>query len=143
MVEAIKQGFPQREIADAAFAYQREVDSKQRIVVGVNAYRLEDETETEIHRPDPAAERKQAARLAATRAGRDSAAVEAALAELRRAAAGVENLIEPLIAAARVRATEGEMVAALQEVFGTLYRAASVLSLVFVASPGGISGSCR
>ncbi len=119
MVEAIKQGFPQREIADAAFAYQREVDSKQRIVVGVNAYRLEDETETEIHRPDPAAERKQAARLAATRADRDSAAVEAALAELRRAAAGVENLIEPLIAAARVRATEGEMVAALQEVFGT------------------------
>jgi methylmalonyl-CoA mutase N-terminal domain/subunit len=119
MVEAIKQGFPQREIADAAFAYQREVDSRQRVVVGVNAYRLEDETETDIHRPDPAAERKQAARLAATRADRDSAAVEAALAELRRTAAGVENLIEPLIAAARVRATEGEMVTALQAVFGT------------------------
>jgi methylmalonyl-CoA mutase N-terminal domain/subunit len=119
MVEAIKQGFPQREIADAAFAYQREVDSKQRIVVGVNAYRLEDETETEIHRPDPAAERKQGARLAATRAGRDSTAVEETLTELRRAAAGDQNLIEPLIAATRVRASEGEMVAALQDVFGT------------------------
>ena len=63
MVEAIKTGFPQREIADAAFRYQREVDSKQRIVVGVNDYRLEGEEEMEIHRPDPEAEGRQRTRL--------------------------------------------------------------------------------
>ena len=53
MVEAIKRGFPQREIADASFRYQQEVDSGKRIVVGVNEYRLADEEELEIHRPDP------------------------------------------------------------------------------------------
>jgi methylmalonyl-CoA mutase, N-terminal domain len=120
MVEAIKSGFPQREIADAAFTYQREVDSKQRIVVGVNDYRVEDDELTEIHRPDPAAERKQAGRLEATRAARDGATVTSTLAELRRAAANEgENLMPHFLAAARVRASEGEMVAALQDVFGT------------------------
>ena len=87
MVEAIKRGFPQREIADASFRYQQEVDSGKRIVVGVNEYRLADEEEPEIHRPDPAVERKQAGRLSATRARRDSGAVEPALAALKRAAA--------------------------------------------------------
>src|SRR3954467_10412980 len=67
MVEAIKRGFPQREIADASFRYQQEVDSRRRIVVGVNDYRLEDEKGLELHRPDPAAERKQGDRLERTR----------------------------------------------------------------------------
>jgi methylmalonyl-CoA mutase N-terminal domain/subunit len=120
MVEAVKTGFPQREIADAAFRFQREVDSAQRTVVGVNRYRLDDEQMPELHRPDPAAERRQAGRLAATRAARDGAAVEAALAELGRAAADEgDNLMPHFIAAARARASEGEMIAALQEVFGT------------------------
>ena len=88
MVEAIRQNFPQREIADAAFSYQRELDQRKRIVVGVNDFTSEDEAETPILRIDPALERKQVDRLAATRAGRDGAAVEAALAELKRAAAG-------------------------------------------------------
>src|SRR5947207_4938912 len=87
MVEAIKRGFPQREIADASFRYQQEVDSRRRVVVGVNEYRLEDEDGIELHRPDPAAERKQADRLERTRAARDSAAVESSLAALRSAAA--------------------------------------------------------
>jgi methylmalonyl-CoA mutase N-terminal domain/subunit len=74
----------------------------------------------ELHRPDPAAERRQTERLAATRAARDDAAVDAALAELRRAAADEgENLMPHFIAAARARASEGEMIAALQRVFGT------------------------
>jgi methylmalonyl-CoA mutase N-terminal domain/subunit len=119
MVEAIKAGFPQREIADAAFRYQRAVDSRRRIVVGVNEYRLEGEVEIPILRIDPELERKQAGRLAATKARRDSAAVEATLAELKRAAAGEQNLMQHLVAAARARASEGEIVAALQEVFGT------------------------
>jgi methylmalonyl-CoA mutase N-terminal domain/subunit len=119
MVEAIRRNFPQREIADAAFTYQREVDERKRIVVGVNDFVAEDEPETPILRIDPSLERKQAERLAATRARRDGAAVERTLAELKRAAATDANLMPPIIEAARARATEGEMIAALQEVFGT------------------------
>jgi methylmalonyl-CoA mutase, N-terminal domain len=119
MVEAIRQNFPQREIADAAFEHQRELDQRKRIVVGVNDFTSEDDAETPILRIDPALEQKQVDRLASTRAGRDGAAVEAALAELKRVAAGEENLMPAIIAASRVRATEGEMIAALQEIFGT------------------------
>ena len=119
MVEAIKTGFPQREIADAAFIYQREVDSGQRIVVGVNDYRVADDELTEIHRPDPAAERRQRERLERTHADRDATAVEAALRSLRQAAATDANLMPPIVDAARARVSEGEMVAALQQVFGT------------------------
>jgi methylmalonyl-CoA mutase, N-terminal domain len=119
MVEAIRRNFPQREIADAAFTYQREVDERKRIVVGVNDFTQEGEEPTPILRIDPALERKQVDRLAATRAKRDGAAVDTALAELKRAAATEENLMPPIIAAARARASEGEMIAAMQEVFGT------------------------
>jgi methylmalonyl-CoA mutase N-terminal domain/subunit len=120
MVEAIKRGFPQREIADASFRYQQEVDSGRRVVVGVNEYRLEGEEPVELHRADPAVERKQGDRLQRTRADRDSAAVEGALAELKRAAAADgENLMPHFIEAARARASEGEMIASLQEVFGS------------------------
>ncbi len=119
MVEAIKRGFPQREIADASFRYQQEVDSGKRIVVGVNEYRLADEEGLELHRADPAIERKQAERLGGTRARRDSAAIEGALAALKDAAASDRNLMPCFLDAARARASEGEMVAALQEVFGS------------------------
>jgi methylmalonyl-CoA mutase N-terminal domain/subunit len=119
MVEAIRRNFPQREIADAAFTYQREVDERKRIVVGVNDFTQEGEEPTPILRIDPALERKQVDRLAATRARRDGAAVEAALAELKRAASTEENLMTSIIAAARARATEGEMILAMQEIFGT------------------------
>jgi methylmalonyl-CoA mutase N-terminal domain/subunit len=119
MVEAIRRNFPQREIADASFAYQRAVDERRRIVVGVNDFASEGDEPTPILRIDPALEGKQVDRLAATRARRDGAAVEGALAELKRAAAGEGNLMPPILAAARARATEGEMIAALQEIFGT------------------------
>jgi methylmalonyl-CoA mutase, N-terminal domain len=119
MVEAIRRNFPQREIADAAFTFQRELDRRERIVVGVNDFTQRDEAETPILRIDPALERKQTDRLQATRARRDPAAVEASLVELRRAAATEANLMPPIIEAARARATEGEMIAAMQEVFGT------------------------
>jgi methylmalonyl-CoA mutase, N-terminal domain len=119
MVEAIRRNFPQREIADAAFGFQRDLDARRRIVVGVNDFNQEDEEETPILRIDPALERKQVERLQATRARRDAALVEASLAELKRVAATEENLMPAIIEAARARVTEGEMVAALQEVFGT------------------------
>ncbi len=120
MVEAIRESFPQREIADASFRYQSEVGERRRIVVGVNDFVAEDEEEIAILRLDPAMERKQIDRLQATRARRDAGEVERSLAELRRAAASEgENLMPHIIEAARARVTEGEMVAAMQEVFGT------------------------
>jgi methylmalonyl-CoA mutase, N-terminal domain len=118
MVEAIKQNFPQREIADASFRYQQEVDQRKRIVVGVNEY-VSDESETPILRIDRALERKQRGRVEATKARRDSAEVERTLAELKAAAATDANLMPPIIACAKARVSEGEMVAALQQVFGS------------------------
>ncbi len=119
MVEAIKQNFPQREIADASFRYQQEVDQKRRIVVGVNDYVIENDDEIPILRIDPELERKQRGRVEATKARRDSAEVERSLADLKAAAATDANLMPPIIACARARVSEGEMVAALQQVFGS------------------------
>jgi methylmalonyl-CoA mutase N-terminal domain/subunit len=119
MVEAIRRNFPQREIADASFRYQQELNERRRIVVGVNDFTAEEEDETPILKIDPALERKQVERLAATKAARDGVAVGTALAELKRTAASEANLMPPIIEAARAGATEGEMVAAMQEVFGT------------------------
>jgi methylmalonyl-CoA mutase, N-terminal domain len=118
VVPAIEENFFQREIAEASFRYQSEVEAKQRIVVGVNRYQLDEEQPLEILRIDPALERKQVERVQALRARRDPAAVEAALAELRRAAAGDANLMEPILRGARAYATMGEMCDALREVWG-------------------------
>ncbi|MFL5832864.1 MAG: methylmalonyl-CoA mutase [Solirubrobacterales bacterium] len=119
MVEAIRRNFPQREIADASFRYQQELNERRRIVVGVNDFTQDDEEPTPILKIDPSLEGKQRDRLAATRAARDGAAIESALAELKRVAAGEGNLMPPILEAARIQATEGEMISALQEVFGT------------------------
>jgi methylmalonyl-CoA mutase, N-terminal domain len=120
MVEAVKRGFPQREIAEAAYQLQREIDARERVVVGVNAYTEGDGEPLELLRIDPALERKQIGRVQAVRARRDGAAVERALGELKAAAANEDhNLMPNLLDCARVHATEGEIVEALQEVFGT------------------------
>jgi methylmalonyl-CoA mutase N-terminal domain/subunit len=120
MVEAVKRGFPQREIADSAFTFQEEIERDIRLQVGVNAYTEGDEQDMEILRIDPAMESKQIGRLQATRSRRDGAAVERTLTALKeQAARGDVNLMPGLLDAARVRATEGEIVEALQTVFGT------------------------
>jgi methylmalonyl-CoA mutase N-terminal domain/subunit len=120
VIPAIKENFFQREIAEASFRYQAEVESKQRIVVGVNRYELEDEAEIELLRVDPALEQKQIDRVQAVRAGRDSAAVEASLARLKEAAGREdENLMPLLIEASRAYVTMGEMCDALREAWGT------------------------
>src|SRR5690348_13670893 len=118
MVEAVKRNYPQREIADAAFELQEKIDAGDRVVVGVNRYTEGDDGETPILRIDPALERKQIGRVQAVRARRDGAAVERTLAELRAAAATQANLMPLLVECARVHATEGEMVDALQHVWG-------------------------
>jgi methylmalonyl-CoA mutase, N-terminal domain len=119
VIAAIEQNFFQSEIAEAAFRYQREVESEQRVVVGVNRYQLQDQPEIALLSVDPALEGEQIARVRAVRARRDSDAAEAALAELRRAAAGEANLMYPIIDAARADVTMGEMCDALRDVWGT------------------------
>jgi methylmalonyl-CoA mutase N-terminal domain/subunit len=119
MVTAIEQNYPQREIAEASFRYQEEVESGQRIIVGVNGYEVGDEQPLEILKIAPELERKQVGRVQAVRAGRDGAAVETTLTTLREAAAGGTNLMEPLLECARVHCSEGEIVESLQRVFGT------------------------
>jgi methylmalonyl-CoA mutase N-terminal domain/subunit len=119
VIPAIEENFFQREIADASFRYQHEVEQKQRIIVGVNRYELEDEPEIEILKIDPALEGEQIARVQALRAKRDSAAAESTLARLKQAAAGDENLMSPLVEASKAYVTMGEMCDALRDVWGT------------------------
>jgi methylmalonyl-CoA mutase N-terminal domain/subunit len=118
MVEAVKAGFPQREIADAAFDLQQEIDSGRRTVVGVNRFTEGGSQETEILRIDPALERKQIQRVQTARADRDEGVVDAALAAIGDAAATHINLMPLLLDAARARVSEGEIVQALQAVWG-------------------------
>jgi methylmalonyl-CoA mutase N-terminal domain/subunit len=118
VIPAIKENFFQREIADASFRYQSEVEAKQRIIVGVNRYQQEGDEELEILRIDPALEDKQIARVQALRARRDSAAAEAALARLKQGAEGDENLMPLIVEASRAYVTMGEMCDALREVWG-------------------------
>jgi methylmalonyl-CoA mutase N-terminal domain/subunit len=119
MVDAIKQNFPQREIADASFRLQEEIERGERVIVGVNRYDQHEEPDTDILKIPVELERKQIGRLQAVRAARDTAQVELTLAALREAAASERNLMEPLLEAARAHATEGEIVQSLQQVFGT------------------------
>jgi methylmalonyl-CoA mutase N-terminal domain/subunit len=120
MVRAIEENFPQREIADAAFEYQAKLQSKEKIMVGVNEFEVSDDERIPTLKIDPEMERKQIGRVRRTRAARDEAAVDSTLAALRVAAADSKtNLMAPIIDCSRARATVGEMVAAMQDVFGT------------------------
>src|SRR6187200_3382820 len=116
MVEAVKQNFCQREIADASFRYQQEVDQRKRIVVGVNDFTEGDDDKWPILHIDPALERKQVGRVQAVRARRDAGKVQEALGVLKQHASTDGNLMPHLLDCARVHASEGEIVEALQEV---------------------------
>jgi methylmalonyl-CoA mutase N-terminal domain/subunit len=118
MVEAVKQNYPQREIADASYELQTEIDAGRRVLVGVNAHTEGDAGGTALLHIAPELERKQVGRLQAVRAARSAQDVEAALAALRAAAATNANLMPLLLDAARVHASEGEIVLALQDVWG-------------------------
>jgi len=119
VVEAIKENFFQREIAEASFRFQREVESGDRVIVGVNRFEDTDERELEILKIDAALERKQIERVQALRARRDSAAVSSALARLKQGAAEADtNLMPAIIDASRAYVTMGEMCDALRETWG-------------------------
>jgi methylmalonyl-CoA mutase N-terminal domain/subunit len=117
-VRAIELGFPQCEIQQSAYQYQQEIEARARIVVGMNAYTIEDESVPPLLRIDPDLERQQVARLQALRAQRNNALVQAVLQRLEYAARGSENLMPLLIAAVECYATLGEIADTLRAVFG-------------------------
>src|SRR6059058_617963 len=117
-VAAIEQGFVQREIEEAAFRYSEQVESGERVIVGVNRYEEEEPEPIELHRIDPEAERRQLERTARIRSERDAAPAETALGRVREAARGNENLLPPLREALRARCTIGELCNVLREEFG-------------------------
>ncbi|MCX5429493.1 methylmalonyl-CoA mutase family protein [Streptomyces sp. NBC_00257] len=117
-VSAIERGFQKNEIERSAYRIALETDSAERVVVGVNRFQLDEEEPYEPLRVDPTIEAEQAARLAKLRADRDQGAVDAALARLRKAAEGTENVLYPMKDALRARATVGEVCDALREVWG-------------------------
>jgi methylmalonyl-CoA mutase N-terminal domain/subunit len=117
-VAAVEQGFVQGEIEQAAFRYQQEVEAGERVIVGVNRFAEEESEPIELHRLDPEAERRQLERTARVRAERNADAAEAALADVRRVAAGEGNLLVPLREALRARATIGEICNTLREEWG-------------------------
>jgi methylmalonyl-CoA mutase N-terminal domain/subunit len=118
VIPAIKAGFFQREIADSASRYQREIDEKKRIIVGVNEYTTDEPIRIPILEMDPHGYDRQVARLQRVRRERDNVAVGEALTALRHAAEGKENLMPYLLAAVRSYATLSEIMGVLRKVFG-------------------------
>jgi methylmalonyl-CoA mutase N-terminal domain/subunit len=118
MIAAIEKGFFRREIADAAFVYQREIDAGRKLIVGVNAFQEADEKPLETLTVGETVEKEQIERLRDLRPRRDGAAVRRCLDAVRRVAGTSQNLLPPLLEAARARCTVGEAMNALAEVFG-------------------------
>ena len=125
-VSAVESGYVQSEIQEASVTYQREVESGERVIVGVNQYVDEDEDATPIFRPNPAVVSAQLERLARVRNERDQGAVDASLARLREAARGEDSMMEPILEAVRTYATLGEMCDVLREEWGE-YRPPTVV----------------
>ncbi|MFF2212668.1 acyl-CoA mutase large subunit family protein [Streptomyces antibioticus] len=117
-VAAIEQGFQKSEIERSAYRIAQETDSGERVVVGVNRFRLDEEEPYEPLRVDPEIETRQAERLARLRADRDRGAVDSTLDALRKAAEGRDNVLYPMKEALRARATVGEVCGALRGVWG-------------------------
>ena len=118
MVHAIERGFPQKEIERRAYEHQRAVETKDRIVVGVNEYVLAEEEPVPVAKVDPELERAQCQRVAATRAKRNAAEHTRALKALDDAAAGTTNLLPPILGAVKAMATVGEIADVLRNRFG-------------------------
>jgi methylmalonyl-CoA mutase N-terminal domain/subunit len=118
MVAAIQKGYPQREIEEAAYRHQREVEKKQRVIVGVNEFTVEEERPAGLHKLDPELEARARERVRALRARRDGEAAARACAEVTRASRGSENLVPRILDAVKAQATLGEIADAMREVFG-------------------------
>ncbi len=121
IVRAIELGYPQQEIANAAYAYQKQLERKEKVIVGVNRYQMEEEEQIEYLKIDPEIERRQVARLQETRRSRNQGRVQAYLADLKKATQGSENLMPYILAAVKEYATLQEICDVFREVFG-VYR---------------------
>lgn len=117
-VSAIERGYIQKEIEDSAYRYQMEIESKERIIVGLNEFTTEEEPPKDLLKVDPAVGERQKAKLLELRATRDGSRVEASLGALRKAAEGDANLMPFILDAVRAYATLGEICGVLRAVFG-------------------------
>ena len=124
-VVATEKGYMQREIVESAYKYQREVETKERVIVGVNDFTVEEEVPIQILRVDPEVEKKQVERLGILKNNRDNQKVKAVLNELRNAAEKDENLVPQILNAVKTYATLGEICDALREIYGE-YKAPSI-----------------
>ncbi|PIR25147.1 MAG: methylmalonyl-CoA mutase [Deltaproteobacteria bacterium CG_4_10_14_0_2_um_filter_43_8] len=118
MLKAIDIGYPQKEIADASFTYQRQIEKKEKIIVGVNDFISEDEGEPDILRIDESVREKQVARIAAMKAKRNQAEVENTLQALKNASINNQNVMPALVDCALAYCTEEEMMSTMKSVFG-------------------------
>jgi len=117
-VKAIERGYVQQEIQDAAYAYQMDIESGERVVVGMNKFQIKEGSPTGLLRVDPAVGEQQSARLRELRARRDNVRVDAALKALGKAAEGTDNLMPPILEAVRAYATLGEICDVMRGIFG-------------------------
>jgi len=114
----VEEQYPQKEIGESAFRYQREVELGERIIVGVNGFKAEKDAPIEILKIDESVARQQIQRLQEVRQARDGAAVAAAVAKVEAAARGTDNLVPPVLEAVRAYATLGEISDVLRKVWG-------------------------
>jgi methylmalonyl-CoA mutase N-terminal domain/subunit len=124
MIRALESGFFRREIAEAAFVYQKEIDARRKLIVGVNAFQEAEDKPIETLTVDAGVEAEQIATLAKIKQTRSRHELDAALAQVRRVAGTAENVMPALLDAARARASVGEIMNALADVFGRHDRAA-------------------
>ena len=117
-IKAIEAGYIQQEIGESAYQYQKEIEAKKRIIVGVNQFQIEEEPLQNILRISPEAEKYQREKLSRIKGERDQGKVKETLAVLKKTAQGTENLVPPILEAVRVYATLGEITGPLREVFG-------------------------
>ena len=125
-IAGIDAGYQQRQILDAAYRVQREIESEDRIVVGVNRFTDDETVSPELHKIDPALEREQVSRLRAMRASRDEVAWAAALDQLEAVARGSDNIVPAMIAAVKSKATLGEISDRLRAVWGEYREVVSI-----------------
>lgn len=118
MVQAIEKGYPMKEIADASFKFQRQIENNERVVVGVNDFTVENEKVLPILKIDATVEKQQIAFLKKVKEGRDSEKVKQLLENLKKAAQGTENLVPFILAAVKEYVSVGEIMGTLREVFG-------------------------
>jgi methylmalonyl-CoA mutase N-terminal domain/subunit len=117
-IQAIESGYIQKEIAESAYQYQKEIEAKKRIVVGINRFQMEEKPLTDILRIRPEVEEYQKEKLSRVKKERDNVKVKETLALLKKAARGTDNVVPPILEAVKAYASLGEISDALREVFG-------------------------